>query len=321
MTDNATDGNVDARPADGNVDARPADGNVDARTNGGVFETAESTANGSVPGGVDVRWLRDVGDIALREYRIFARSRVPVGLAALFAVFAVGLVTFGGSQAGPRSYGAVVASLSELGSYLVPLAALAVGYDAVVGAEERGVLDVLFALPVSRGQVLVGKVAGRLVVLVGGLLVGLGAGGVATVRYVGLAGLGQYAAFVLAAALAGAAFLSITGLISTLAREQTHALGGALAAWVWFVLLHDLAALGLVSAFDLPSASLAAMVLANPVDVFRVLVLSTVHTSTGGFAAVLAKASLSVPVLVVGLLAWTVGPLLVAGYVIRWRGV
>ncbi|MFB6069001.1 MAG: ABC transporter permease [Halobacterium sp.] len=268
-----------------------------------------------------VRWSRDAGRIALREYRIEAKRHLPVGLAALFAVFALGLVFFGGSEAGPTRYGAVVASLAELGSYLVPLAALAVGYDAVAGSDERGALDVLFALPVSRPQVLAGKYAGRLAVLGGGLVVGLGLGGVVAAGYVGPAGVAQYAAFVLGALGAGAAFLSITVLVSTLASEKTQALGAALVAWVWFVLLHDLAALGLIAGFGLPSAALAAMVLANPLDVFRVLVLSGLHTAPGGFAAVLTKASLSVPVLVVGLLAWVAVPLALASYAIRNRGV
>lgn len=294
---------------------------AETRPNGGVSHEsrAETAAVASATDRIDAGWLQEVAEIANREYRIAARSRLPVGLVALFAVFSVGVVVFAGSSIGPSQYSAVVASLSELGSYLVPLAALAIGYDTVVGAQERGVLDVLFALPVSRAQVLLGKAVGRLVVLAGGLLVGLGIGGAATVWYVGLAGVGQYAAFVLAAALASAAFLSITVLLSTVASEKTQALGAALAAWVWFVLLHDLAALGLIVSFDLPDGSLAAMVLLNPLDTFRILVLSTIHTAPGGFAAVLSKASLSVPVLVAGLLLWTALPLAVAARLIGSR--
>lgn len=37
-------------------------------------------------------------------------------------------------------------------------------------------------------------------------------------------------------------------LVSTLAREKTHALGGVLL--VWFVIVHDLLALGVVAAFQ-----------------------------------------------------------------------
>jgi len=43
--------------------------------------------------------------------------------------------------------------------------------------------------------------------------------------------------------------------------------------WVWFVLVHDLIALGVVAAFELPDAVLSAFVFSNPVSTFRVLVL------------------------------------------------
>lgn len=257
--------------------------------------------------------------IAVREYRIAVRGRWAVGLAVLFAVFSVAVIGFGTAEVGPSRYGSVVASLVELGVYLVPLAALAVGYDTVVGAEETGALDMLFALPLSQAQVIVGKFLGRAAVLGGAMMIGFTAGGVAAVVTIGIAGLGQYAVFVLAAVLTATAFLGMSVLFSTLASEKTQALGVALVAWLWFVLLHDLVALGLIAGMDLPDAALTAMVLTNPADVFRLLVLSQLQTTTGGFAAVLAAANLSTPVLIASLLGWLVGPLGLAVVTIRRR--
>ena len=266
-------------------------------------------------------WFGPVRSVARREYRLAIRRRWALGMTVLFGVFAVGIVLFGGSSVGPTRYGALLATLVELGVYVVPLVALVAGYDTVVGAAARGSLDMLFALPVSRPQLLVGKYLGRLAVLGGAIAVGLGAGGVLAVQSVGLAGAGSYATVLLAAVLTGAAFLSVSVLVSTLASKPTHALGGVLVAWLWFVLLHDLAAIGLVAAVELPEALLAATVLANPADVFRLFVLSGLETAPGGFAAVLAEMPLSAPVLLAALVAWIVVPLAVAALRIRHRQV
>lgn len=291
---------------------------TDGEVGEAVVET-NATEKVRVGEGGGVRWARAVLGIAAREYRVAVRGRWAAGLAVLFGLFAVGIVAFGTSRVGPARYGAVIASLVELGAYLLPLVALAAGYDAVVGDEESGALDMLFALPVSRAQVVVGKYLGRAAVLGGAILVGLGAGGAVALSTVGLAGAGAYAAFVLAAAATGLAFLGVGVLISTVARERTHALAGALAAWAWFVLLYDLAAIGAVAALDLPGTAIAAMVLGNPADVFRVLVLSRLETAPGGFAAALVEAPLSTPILVAALAAWIVLPVAAATVAIRRR--
>lgn len=128
------------------------------------------------------------------------------------------------------------------------------------------------------------------------------------------------AGFLAGAVAVGAAFLAIAVLVSTLAREKTHALGGVLLVWVWFVLVHDLLALGVVAAFELPEAVLSVFVLTNPTSIFRVLVLGQLGTTAGsGFAAVLSTTGLSTPGLVAALLAWCVLPVAAAGLLVSRR--
>ena len=278
-----------------------------------VVETASDNELTAIPGS------RAVMRMAVREYRIAVRSRWAIGLTVLFAIFSVAIVGFGTSTVGPSRYAAVVASLVELGVYLVPLAALTVGYDTVVGAREAGSLDMLFTLPVSQAQVVVGKYLGRLAILGGSMGIGLGAGGVVATLIGGVGGLGQYALFVLASIATAGVFLGVSVFLSTLAREKTQALGAALIAWLWFVLLHDLVAIGLIAATELPEIALTAMALTNPVDVFRLLVLSQLETTTGGFAAVLTEANLPVSALVGALVVWLLVPIVVAIVGIRHR--
>lgn len=297
-------------------DDTPESVTADERTDGGIVEDAvadsvdETEANER--GFVDER----IFTVAMQEYRLSFRNRWAFGLTGLFAVVAVLLVWFGGSTVGPSDFDSFVASLVVLSTYLLPLAALAFGYDAVVGPAENGWLDVVFALPVSRSQVVTGLYLGRAATLVGATLVGFGVAGVALVARTGSLSIGAYGVFVLAAAGVSCAFLAVSVLISTLVDEKTRALGLALVTWVWFVLAHDLVALGIISALALPDVALSAMVLANPADVFRMLVLSQLETAGTGLASVLAEANLSVSVLVAGMVAWTIGPVLAAARII-----
>ena len=295
-TDGGTGG---TRPSDAAV---PVDRETahETTTGTGLRETVVSTAQ-----------------VAAREYRLTLRRRWTVGVAVLFALFSTALVFLGGSNVGPARVNAVLASFAQLGVYLVPLVALAAGFDAVVGADETGSLEMLLALPLSSTAVVVGKYLGRALALAGGTLAGFAVGGALLVRFAGVGVLGAYARVALVAVASALAFLGVSVLASTLAREKTHALGGVLAAWVWFVLVHDLVALGLVASLDLPQWVVGVAVLANPGDLFRVFVLRGIPTTAGGIAGVLTTTGLSTPVLVAALAAWLVLP--VAGAVVAFR--
>ncbi|WP_336338864.1 ABC transporter permease [Haloarcula brevis] len=257
--------------------------------------------------------------LARREYRLAVRSRWALGVALLFGLFTTAVVQFGASAVGPGRFDAVVATIAELGVYLVPLTALAVGYDAVVGADERGSLELLLALPVTKGRVVVGTAVGRAAVLAGAMLLGFVPGALLTVRYLGIGSVGPYATVALAAVLTACAMLGVAVLVSTVARTKTHALGAALAIWLWVALLHDLVALGAVAGFDLGSGAVAAAILLNPVDCFRVLALTQVDVVAGGFGGVLAQAGLTAPAVAAALAAWVVVPVGVAAKLIGRR--
>ncbi len=295
-----------SRPqSDGGVEtARP----VEVRT-----ETADG--RGGTPG-----W-RQVVIVAGQEYRLSVRNRWAFALTGLFALLSVLLTVFGGSSLGPARVDAIVVSLAQLATYLLPLAALVYGFDSVVGADDDRWLDVMFALPVPRSRVVVGTYLGRAVTLAAATLVGFGLAGAVLVAGAGLVRWPLFVVFLLGAVLVGLAFLALSVLVSTLAAEKTHALGGVLLAWVWFVFVHDLVALGAVATFRLPDTVLSAFVLANPADVFRVLVLTGAETTGGGVAAVFAETGLSAPVLVVALLAWCLLPVLLAGRLVRRRSI
>lgn len=263
--------------------------------------------------------LEQIATVARLEYRLSIRNRWALALTALFGLLAGLIVAFGGSSPGAVRIDAVVVSLASLATYLVPLAALVYGYDSIVGAEESGWLDIVFALPVPRSRIVFGTYLGRAVTLAGATAIGFGVGGVVLFVPADGATWSLYATVLLGAVALGLAFLAMSVLVSTVASEKTHALGLALLVWVWFVFGHDLAALGLVAWIELPSSVLSALVLANPVDVFRVLVLSGIDSTGGGMAAVVANTDLSPPVLAAAALSWIAAPVAVAAHLVRRR--
>lgn len=286
-----------------------------------------SPDGGVVVGAVDhvvstTEWtrVRQIGTVAYTEYRLALRNRWALALTGLFTLFGLMLATFSGSPASPHGMERIVASFANLATYLVPLAALVFGYDAIVGRDKEGWLSVLFALPVTRARVVIGTYVGRLIVLGGSIVLGFGVVGGLLLREFGAGQWDAFLGFLEATLLVGAAFLAIALCVSTLAGEKAHALGLALIVWVWFALIHDLLALGVVSAFALPEAALTALILANPASSFRVLVLAQLGAGgTGGLAAALTSTGLSAPVLTAGLIGWSVIPVGVAAVVIRRR--
>ncbi|MDC8786443.1 ABC transporter permease [Roseateles koreensis] len=263
--------------------------------------------------------------LAAKEFRDRMRNRWVLAVALVFTLFSLAITYFGGSaqgQIGPRSIEFIIASLVSLVIYLIPLIALLLGFDAVVGERERGSLDLLLALPITRLELLLGKYLGLASALTLSTLAGFGLVAGLLYRQFGWAGLYHYLGFVLSAVLLGLAFLSLAVLLSVLARERTRASGLAIALWFFFVLVFDLLLLGLlVAGADgsswLSGDALAYLMLLNPADVFRILnIFSLEDMRTLYGLGTLVPPAMAKPWLM-GLVmgAWIVVPLALA----RWR--
>jgi Cu-processing system permease protein len=214
--------------------------------------------------------------VAGKELRDRLRNRWVLAVALVFTVFALVIAYFGGAQQGAvglRYTEATIASLVSLVIYLIPLIALLLGFDAVVGERERGSLDLLLALPITRGELLLGKYLGLAAALTLSTLAGFAAVAVLMARQLGANGLYHYVGFMFSSVLLGLAFLSLAVLLSVLARDRTRASGLAIALWFGFVLVYDLLLLGLLVASGgrVGGDAFAYLLLLNPADVFRIL--------------------------------------------------
>ncbi len=236
---------------------------------------------------------------ASSEFRIAFRNRwvsIATGMMVLFAlVLAAAGSAPTGDVGGVDRLSVTVASLTSLAVYLVPLIALLMSFDAVAGEVERGTLPLLLTYPVSRLQILLGKLAAHLSILALAVTLGYGvAAAVAVWSDPGaVKGLGALWRLIWSSVLLGATFLGAGYAISALSRRPSGAAGLAIALWLTAVVLYDLALLALIvtdggGAFTTQALPLA--LLANPADAFRVFNLSAANAvaaagGIGGAAA------------------------------------
>lgn len=265
--------------------------------------------------------MRAVPVIAGQEIRIGLRNRWILATTLLLAALALSLTLLGSAPAGTVEAGSlavVVVSLSSLTIFLLPLIALLLSFDTIVGEEERGSLVLLLAYPVARWEVLLGKFLGQAVILAFATVVGYGCAVVALLLRDGLGGAGwpAFAAMVGSSVLLGAAFLALGGLASVLVRERATAAGIAVAIWLVFVLLYDTALLGLLVADQgrfVGPALFDALLLLNPADVYRLLNLTgSAEVSVYAGMAGPGESGLSPAALLAALAAWIAMPLGVA---------
>ena len=262
--------------------------------------------------------MNNLWTIADKEIRDGMRNRWIVATTLLLAALALTL-TFLGSvptgTIGASRLAVTVVSLSSLTIFLVPLIALLLAYDAIVGELDRGTLLLLLSYPVARWQVVLGKFMGQLAILAFATAVGYGAAGVALLLADGkLTGLGTFATMIGSSMLLGAVFIAIGYLISAVVRDRGAAGGLAIGVWLLFVLIYDMALLGLLVVDKgrfISAGMLDVLLLLNPTDAFRVLNLTGAGSVSQftGMAGLSDDAGLSPTVLVTALVLWTVCPL------------
>ena len=231
--------------------------------------------------------MNAIWHIARKELADGLRNRWQLAISLLFALLAVGIAWFGAAAAGQvgfTSIPATIVSLASLATFLMPLIALLLAYDAIVGEDEGGTLLLLLTYPLGRGQILLGKFIGHGMILALATLIGFGCAALAIVLLVadvdGVLLLWAFARFILSASLLGLVFLAMAYLLSSLVGEKSSAAGLALGVWFFFVLVFDLALLGVLvlGKGALSPELLPWLLLLNPTDVFRLINL-------GGFEA------------------------------------
>ena len=268
-----------------------------------------------------VEWAQ-VRVIAGNEWRERIRNWWVLAVAVIFALFALAIAYFGSAQQGSVGFHGIdvtIASLVSLVIYLVPLIAMILGYDAIVGEKERGSLELLLSMPITRFEILLGKYLGLSAALACATALGFGAGLLPLAAQLGLRDFYHSAGFVFSAILMGMAFLSLSLWLSVLAQDRMRAIGMAIGTWFFFVLIFDLLLMGLLvlSKGSLDSTVFASLLMLNPADVFRLLnIFSSQQVQTMYGLATVMPDRLTHPMVLTGImLGWIIGPFLFA----KWR--
>ncbi len=195
------------------------------------------------------------------------RDRWVIVISVLFALLATAVSLYG------RSLEVDVArltgpSLVTLTALLVPLVAMVLSHDAIVGERERNTLGLLLSLPVGRVEVVFAKFLGRALALTASVVVGLGVAMLASDP----AGANSLLQLLGPTLLLGLAFLSIGMLISATCRRQVTAASVVVVAWFLLVFFYDLGLLGLLVVTDgaISQQAVSSLVVANPAGLFRV---------------------------------------------------
>ena len=118
--------------------------------------------------------------IAQKEIRDNLRNRWVLAATILMFALALALGFMGSTPTGSVKVDPLtvtVVSLSSLSIFLVPLIAMLMAYDALIGEIERGTMALLLSYPISRWQILVGKFIGHTALLAIATLIGYGAAG------------------------------------------------------------------------------------------------------------------------------------------------
>lgn len=248
--------------------------------------------------------------------RDLSRNRWIAAYTLAFFGIAEGLFWFGGT--GPQ----VLLSLLNLVLLVLPLVALVFGTIHVYASREF--VELLLAQPVPRRELFAGLFLGLALPLAGAFLVGAGIPFVVHAR--DGASLGGVVALLATGVGLSLAFAAIATWIALRTDDRLKGVGIALGTWLAATIVYDGLVLGAAAAFgNYPlERPLLGLMLANPVDVARVLVLTQLDVSalmgyTGALFEHTFGTVLGTTVAAAALVGWCIIPLALAAHRFRAR--
>ena len=259
--------------------------------------------------------------IARQELIINIRNRWTMVFAVAFGVLVIAISFFGLVTAGTvgfQGFQRTSASLLNLVLYIIPLVAVTMG--TLSFSSDKSSSELLFSQPITRTEILVGKLAGLFAAILTSTLIGFGLGGLIIAAKAGTAGVARYPVFVAFALLLALIFLSLSALVSAICQRKAKAFGVALFVWFFFVLFYDLLVIGGTFVFKERTANtfIFASLFGNPVDMVRVASLIVLDGKEifGAAGAALLKVlggEVGGVLLLVGALSvWIIAPSLIA---------
>ncbi len=266
--------------------------------------------------------------LAFKELKDGLRNRWIAAAIIVLGTLALALSLLGSAPTGSVKASAMditVISLASLSVYLIPLIALMLAFDALVGEFERGTMMLLLTYPVARWQVIIGKFLGHVLILFIAIFVGYG--GVMLIMLASggsIEGWQAYVAMMASSLLLGSIFIALGYLISVLVKERATAAGAAIGLWLVLVVLYGLLLFGalVIDKEQVISQQLfSTLMLLSPTDSYRILNLSMFEgvSQAAGIAGVASSAGINNALLLTVLLLWVITPLIATLWVFQRR--
>jgi len=219
--------------------------------------------------------------IAESEIIIGVRNKWTHIFTIIFTILVLGISYFGLTASGytgsMQDFSRTTLSLLNLVLYIIPLISLIIGVMSFSG--DGRLNELIFAQPLNRWEIYLGKLLGLLVVIFTSTSLGFGISGFIILIRVGSDGVFRYLVFVLLSNFLAFIFIGISSLISVIARQRGRAFGISVLAWFIFLIFYDLVIIGATTLLRGKVAATFAMLslLGNPVDIVRVLSLITLN--------------------------------------------
>ena len=164
------------------------------------------------------------------DFRVARRSRILWGTTLAF-VFLVATVLLTNSTSSPGARSTAMSTMVGAGMFVLPLVVMVVSYLSLAGERESGRIKYLLGLPHSRRDVLIGKFASRVAIVVASAGVALTIGAALLSLRFGSVPVEAYLKYVLATVYFAVVYVGLIVGISAAAGSRTRAMTGSVGAY------------------------------------------------------------------------------------------
>ena len=178
---------------------------------------------------------KSVFAIAKKEFLDNIRNKWIILLTIIFVILIV-LFSYVAGAIGGDLFGDVQSTallLVAVTALLIPLIAIILGYASISGEAESGSLYVVLSYPVSRIEVLIGKLIGLGSVLSVSIFIGFGLGGIIIAFTSGTESIANYISFIFLSIFMGLIYLNLAILGSAISKTRTRSIGFGLLIFFW----------------------------------------------------------------------------------------
>jgi len=195
--------------------------------------------------------------VSKKEAMDNVRSKWVLVLTLIFAGLILLISAYEGTRPGSNGgFENVIAFSSSLVVMLISIVAIVMGYKTVVKEVDSKSIALLLTSELSRKDIIFGKFVGLFTVIGFSIVTGLGIGGIVIGLTSGFENAGLYVIYILLSLVFGAAYLSISMMLSSFFSKKSRALAGGVFIWIFFTFIWDLLLfVGLIgSGWDMPSS-------------------------------------------------------------------